>query len=185
MTTAWFHSFHREGGAVVPRVSAAHVYRMLLGFDVAKQQGLLGDPETLVDYDNADVTLAPCSPCHGTVDPMSFPFAYYKSGLEGEASSYDPNRPNELGLWNLEEEPFSALFANPVTDLVDLAQQAANSEPFQREITRLFYRHVIGHDPRPEDSAEFIQLWRSLPLDGYSPRLLHHRIIDATAFGVP
>ena len=185
LTTTWFHATNREGGAVLPRVSAAHFYRIYLGFDVAKQEGLWGSADPLMDYDQSDVTEAPCTPCHSTLDPIAYPFAYYNGVLEGVPSVYNPTRPAQRNLWEAGMEPASALMAEPVVDLLDLADQAAQSDPFKRQVTLLFYHHAIGHAPFSEDSEEFITLWQSLPENGYSPRALNHRLIDLIAFGVP
>jgi hypothetical protein len=73
----------------------------------------------------------------------------------------------------------------PVPDLRAWAQKAANSDLFARNLANMFWVQSLGHGPTPDDEAEFQDLWRALPVDGYSANRMLHRLIDTHAFGVP
>jgi hypothetical protein len=184
ITTYWFH-FYNTMFAKLPRQTAAQFYRAYMGFNIAKLEGLLGVSGEPKDYDYKGVAQAECAQCHTTLDPLAYPFAYYNGILGGATSEYDPNRPVNLGLWGATVNPQGVFMHNNVVDLMELAKMAAQSDQFKRQVTLFFYRHAIGHDPRPEDSQEFTQLWQSLPENGYSPNKLNHQMIDLLAFGVP
>jgi hypothetical protein len=185
ITSAWFH-FYNTMFALLPRQTAAQAYRAYLGQDIARQQGILPVSGEPIDYDEKGVTQAECAQCHSTLDPLSYAFAYYNGiGGTGPPSQYDANRPETIGLWTATDSPQAYVLGEEVVDLVDWAQTAASSEPFMRQMTRLFYEHVIGHAPYFEDLPEFTALWMSLPTDNYSANKLNHRLIDLMAFGGP
>jgi hypothetical protein len=45
--------------------------------------------------------------------------------------------------------------------------------------------YAVGHEPQPEELAEFEAIWTALPEDGFSANRLLHRLIDTDAFGTP
>jgi hypothetical protein len=185
ITSTWFHFFNTMFSAL-PRQTAAQAYRAWLGFDIARQEGLMPVKNEPLDVDNKGVAQAECAQCHSTLDPMSYPFAYH-NGIEGTgASDYDPLRPLKRNLWDPEvpgDTPQGMLMGQPITTLQDWADVAVKSDAFKRQISLVFYRHAIGHPPRPEDLDEFTQLWKTLPKDDYSADQLNHRLIDLNAFG--
>jgi hypothetical protein len=65
--------------ASIPRTTAAHFYRVYLGLDISKSQGLSdpGNDFQLVDYDNKGVTKPACAACHRTLDALAYPFTTY------------------------------------------------------------------------------------------------------------
>ena len=138
-----------------------------------------------MDYDAKGVEEAECAQCHSTLDPLSYPFAYYNGIGDGPSAAYNEQRPVLKGLWGPDEKPQGLLFGTPVEDLVEWAQLAANSAQFQRQMALLFYQHAMGHGPRPEDLEEFTALWESIPGDNYNANALNHRLIDLMAFGGP
>ena len=184
LTTQWFHFINTMFSAL-PRQTAAQAYRAWLGFDIARQEGLMPESNEPLDVDHKSVDQAECAQCHSTLDPMSYVFASY-AGIEGGgASNYDPQRPIEKGLWAAGDAPQSLLLGQPIDTLQDWGAVAMASEPFKRQLALIFYRHVIGHEPRPEDLDEFTGLWQSLSDDGFSANNLNHRLIELNAFGAP
>ncbi len=184
ITSSWFH-FYNTMFAAMPRQTAAQAYRAYLGMDIARMEGILPVSEEPVDYDQKGVQEAECAQCHSTLDPLSYPFAYYNGIGDGPPGAYNPDRPYNRGLWEPGEDPQGYLFNLPVENLVEWAEVAANSDPFLRKMALLFYTHAIGHAPTAEGVEEFDALWKSIPGDNYSADALNHRIIDLMAFGGP
>jgi len=157
LTTRWFLAKNTMV-TPIPRTTAAQAYRAYLGYDIAKMEGLqpvAGEP---VDYDRKGVAAEQCAVCHSTLDPLSYPFTRY-DGLGGgdEEEISDPATAiNEDGSVNIafgnyiagrmdrfvrQEGPQIAetpeagvLFGQPVANLVEWAEVAANSEPFARKL---------------------------------------------------
>jgi hypothetical protein len=50
----------------------------------------------------------------------------------------------------------------PVANLVEWAEVAANSEPFARKLVLDYWRLLIGEDPQPGDEPEFARLVQRL-----------------------
>lgn len=50
------------------------------------------------------------------------------------------------------------LFGQPVANLVEWAEVAANSEPFARKLVLDYWRLLVGDDPQPGDEPEFARL---------------------------
>ena len=184
ITMAWFH-FYNTMFAAMPRQTAAQAYRAYLGLDIAQQQGLLPVQGEPIDYDNKGVEQAECAQCHSTLDPLSYPFAYYNGIGDGPSGAFNPQRPANKGLWGPDEDPQGLLLGIPVNDLVEWAEVAASSAQFQRQLALMFYTHSIGHPPAPQDMAEFTELWESIPEDNFNANALNHRLIDLMAFGGP
>ncbi len=78
--------------ASIPRSTAAHFYRVYLGLDISKNQGLIepGANFRLVDYDNKDVTRPACAACHRSLDALTYPFTKY-NGLTFQILGRDIN----------------------------------------------------------------------------------------------
>jgi hypothetical protein len=78
--------------ASIPRSTAAHFYRVYLGLDISKNQGLVepGSNFRLVDYDNKDVTRPACAACHRSLDALTYPFTKY-NGLTFQILGRDIN----------------------------------------------------------------------------------------------
>ena len=94
--------------APVPRTLAAHIYRELLGLDLARSEGLFSIDELSGEYDwpspadvdSKGVWQEDCAGCHATLDPLSYPWARYNGiDLNGGASPEGTGgRPGE-GRW--------------------------------------------------------------------------------------
>ena len=203
ITTRWFFVINTMF-TPIPRTTAAQAYRAYLGLDIARSEGigpafepdceLSDDPNcgVLVDYDDKGVTSeAPdCAGCHRTLDPLSYPFSRYNGIQGGVTGAYNPGRmlgygPDQGALIN-ETPEAGAIFGQPVADLMEWAQVAANSDQFARATVATYWRLLVGHDPTPGETAEFDALWRAF-MDEHDYRIerMLLALIETEAYGVP
>lgn len=209
LTTRWFLAKNTMV-TPIPRTTAAQAYRAYLGYDIAKMEGLQPVADEPVDYDRKGVTAEQCAICHSTLDPMSYPFSRY-DGLGGgdEEEITDPAMEiNQDGTVNFafgnyvagrlerfvrQEGPQIAetpeaglLLGEPVANLVEWAEVAANSEPFARKLVLDYWRLLVGEDPRPEDEPELARLVQRLssPHEYRVERMLRD-LIATEAYGAP
>jgi hypothetical protein len=209
LTTRWFLAKNTMF-TPVPRTTAAQAYRAYLGYDIAKMEGLqpvLGEP---ADYDLKGVKAEQCAVCHSTLDPLSYPFSRY-DGIGGgdEEELSDPDMEfNADGTVNgtfanyasgrlerfvrlegpqIAETPEAGLlFGQPVANLVEWAEVAANSDAFARKLVLDYWRLLIGEDPRPEDEAELARLVQRLSsVHEYRVERLLRDLIATEAYGAP
>ncbi len=187
LTTQWFLTINTMFSGL-PRTTAAQAYRSYLGADIARSDGIrpvAGEP---ADIDQKGVDGEVCAQCHSTLDPLAYAFAKYQGiddGYSGGFGVYDPTRPQRyLPGWS-DGAQQAWLFGTPVSDLVEFARVAAESDEFKRNMAQMFFEHALGRGPREEEREEFVQIWQSLPEDGYSAWRLIHRLVDTRAFGVP
>lgn len=193
LTTRWFLMSNTMFTGI-PRTTAAQAYRAFLGLDIAKMEGLFevaGEPR---DHDAKGVREPACAQCHSTLDPLTYPFAYY-SGIGGEEprsipSSYVEDRPgrfthvNGEGMAAVPER--GSLFGRPVNDLLEWAAVAASSEAFARATVLDYWRLVIGGEPTPTQAAELERLWRRfMTEDRYSVERMLHALVETEAYRVP
>ncbi|MEL6183402.1 MAG: hypothetical protein AAFU79_02175, partial [Myxococcota bacterium] len=167
MTMRWFLMSNTMFTGL-PRTTAAQAYRAYLGMDIAKLEGLNDVPGEPADYDAKGVKDPECAQCHATLDPLTYPFSRY-SGIGGEQPgalpySYLANRPTRFthvdgpDMANTPEAGW--LLGEPVANLMEWAEVAANSEAFARAIVLDYWRHFIGRDPVPTEQATFTDLVR-------------------------
>lgn len=186
ITTQWFIVMNTMFSRL-PRTTAAQAYRAYLGLDIAANEGLFpieGEPR---DVDNKDVKQAACAVCHSTLDPLAYAFSTYNgieigSTLELVTLLFK----NVLGSYSARREPWESdgsLFGEPVVDLLDWANKAAQTDAFKRNLADLFFVYAVGRKPDATEQASFEALWRSLPEDDYSANKLIHRLVDETSFG--
>ena len=209
LTTRWFLAKNTMF-TPVPRTTAAQAYRAYLGYDIAKLEGLrpvAGEP---VDYDRKGVTEEQCAVCHSTLDPLSYPFSRY-DGLGGgdEEEISDPAMAiNADGTVNIafanylsgrmerfvrqegpqivETPEAGLLFGQPVANLVEWAEVAANSEPFARKVVLDYWRLLVGEDPQPGGEAEFATLAQRLSSEHeYRVERMLRDLIATEAYGAP
>jgi hypothetical protein len=189
LTTQW-NLFLNTMFSAVPRVTAGHAYRAFLGLDLSLQQGIdpvHGEP---LDLDAKGVDAPACAQCHSTLDPLAYAFAEYEGFDMTNAPSlvigtYRPDRPaSRIPGWE-EASPDSIVLGQKVGSLVEMARVMADSPEFMRNLANTFFVYAVGHEPQPDELAEFDAVWTSLPEDGYSANRLLHRLIDTDAFGVP
>ncbi len=180
ITTQWFFVINTMFSAL-PRTTAAQAYRAYLGQDMALQQGIWPVPGEPTDVDHKGVAADACAQCHSTLDPLAYGFAYY-NGIEGGKSGvYDPERPASL-IPDWADNPMH-LLGQPVSDVVEWAKVASESDLFRRHIATLLFTHALGRAPGPRDEAGFTAAWGAMPEDGHSARRLIHRLVDLPAFG--
>jgi hypothetical protein len=194
LTLAW-PLFYNTMFTALPRTTAAQAYRAFLGLDIAKSEGLdwaiEGEP---VDYDNTGVTAPECAQCHSTLDPLAYPFATY-NGLQDDGViglfEYDPDRIEKHfadqfpEMLNMPESGF--IFGEPVADLIEWADVAANSDAFYVARTEDYWKLLMGRDPQPENAdsyAEFTALWEDLRETNSVEEMLH-QLIETEAYGAP
>jgi hypothetical protein len=187
LTTQW-NLFLNIMFAGIPRVAAGHAYREYLGLNLSLQEGIRPVEAEPLDIDDKGVAAPACAQCHSTLDPLAYAFAVYE-GIDINAidrtGTYRATRPEEhVPGWDV-AAPQSVILDEPVTDLVDMARVMSESAEFQRNLTHVFWRYAVGHEPEPDEYPDFEALWTSLPGDGYSANRLLHRLIDTDAFGAP
>lgn len=186
ITSQWFFAINTMFSPL-PRTTAAQAYRAYLGLDLSKQEGIIPMPGEPLDIDDKGVREAQCAGCHAALDPLSYAFAPYEgivgASLDklGRSGVYNPRRPaREIPGWN---DPQAALLGEPVEDLVQWAEVAAESDAFARNLVSTFFRHALEREPLVSERFAFEALQQSLPGDAYSANRLIHRLVDLAAFG--
>ena len=193
LTTRWF-LLSNTMFTGLPRTTAAQAYRAFLGYDIARLEGLYDVRGEPVDYDNKGVQAAECARCHSTLDPLSYPFAFY-SGIGGERpgtlpSLYVADRPSRFtyvdgaAMATLPEA--GMLFGQPVSDLVEWARVAADSDAFARATVLDYWRLFMGDDPTPAQLPEFNALWRDFgTTHQHRVEAMIHALVRTEAYRVP
>lgn len=191
MTSAWTLTYFVMFTAL-PRNAASQMYRAYLGLDIAKQEGLYSVATEPRDYDAKGVQAAACAACHATLDPLSYPYRNY-NGLSGGQNSfarYVPNRMETLFAnqgATLAMTPENGVILNqPVTSLMQWAQVASNSDAFLRATATDYWKLLMGHAPRAEETAEFVAIWQALKTThNYRVKPMLHQLIRTEAYGAP
>lgn len=179
ITTQWFLA-NFSMFAQLPRNTASQVYREYLGLDIAKGEGLLPVPNEPRDVDNINIAVPECAVCHSTLDPLSYSFSTYVGIETVRAFLFNSN-----GTYRANRTPWEAdgvLFGQPVSDLLEWAEVARNSEQFKKNIARMLFNQALSREPLPHENEEFESLWKNLPDDGYSANRLIHRLVETKAF---
>lgn len=187
LTTQW-NLFLNVMFAALPRVAAGHAYREYLGLNLSLTQGVRPVEGEPLDIDAKGVDAQACAQCHSTLDPLSYAFAFYE-GIDinnlKNTGLYLPNRPSQrIPGWDA-AMPEYVVLDQEVESLVELAGVMARSREFQRHLAHAFFVYAVGHEPLPDELAEFDAVWTAMPGDGYSANRLLHRLVDTDAFGVP
>lgn len=197
LTTRW-SLFLFTMFTAIPRTAAAQAYRSYLGYEISRMEGLYPVENEPMDWDTKGVQQPVCAGCHSTLDPLSYPFSRYEGiggGDRGLLEGYIPGRKNggRLAFFTKSDGPdvvntpeAGVILGQPVANLVEWGEVAANSDAFARATVLDYWKLLMGDVPRPDESAEFDELWRAFKTDhGYSvDRMLHH-LITTEAYGVP
>lgn len=189
ITTKWNLMYHVMFTAL-PRTAAAQIYRGYLNLDIAKLQGLrpvAGEP---LDYDGKGVTEPACVVCHSTLDPLSYPFKNYNGLNDNPFGTYDPRRierhfrSEAATITQMPEQ--GVIFGQQVTDLMQWARIAADSEAFARAVVEDYWQLVIGETSSIDEARELESLWRGLMNDHqYQVERMLHALIRTEAYGAP
>jgi hypothetical protein len=187
MTHRWF-LMSNTMFTPLPRTTAAQAYRAFLGYDIARLEGLFPIEGEPVDYDRKGVAQPTCAVCHSTLDPLAYAFSRYE-GIEGYYA-YNPSRMyNFVGTEGdsiLDVPEAGALFGEPVSDLVEWARVAANSDAFARATVLDYWRLLIGGPPAPLEQLEFATLVDDFTeTHGYQIEAMLHDLVDTEAYGAP
>jgi len=176
----------------IPRTTAAQAYRAFLGYDISKLEGLHPIADEPQDYDNKGVQVEACASCHSTLDPLSYPFSRYEGigGGNAQQYSYSPRRLEGFkdvdGIRVTTTPEAGYIFGEPVADLVEWAEVAANSRAFRRSTVLDYWRLLLREDPRATERGEFNDLVDALGTDhGWSVEAMLHDLIDTEAYGAP
>lgn len=188
ITTNWFLVLNVMFTAL-PRTAAAQAYRSFLGLDIAKLEGLYPIENEPFDYDAKNVDAPDCAVCHSTLDPLAYPFKNYH-GLTGVQGTYDANRIENTFSFegpNITAMPEAgAIFGEPVFDLFEWAEVAANSDAFASSTVLDFWMLLVGHPPSGAENDEFDALWKDLRgTHQYRVEKMLHDLIDTEAYRVP
>ena len=193
LTMRWFLMSNTMFTAL-PRTTAAQAYRAFLGYDIARLEGLYDVAGEPADFDNKGVQAPECARCHSTLDPLTYPFAYY-SGIGGERPgtlpySYIDDRPERFtyvdGDRVADTPEAGALFGQPVQDLLQWARVAADSDAFARATVLDYWRLFMGDDPTPSQQAEFTRLWQDFKTTHqYRVERMLHALVRTEAYRVP
>lgn len=190
LTHRWFLMINTMFTAI-PRTTAAQAYRGFLGYDISRLEGLYPVEGEPVDYDGKGVGADGCAICHTTLDPLTYPFSRYEGIGGGSASqyTYDENRLAgfEDDLPGVSDTPEAGvLFGEPVADLLEWADVAANSEAFRRATVLDYWKATLGEVPRATEQAEFATLVADFgATHSYSVEAMLHDLIDTEAYGAP
>jgi hypothetical protein len=107
-----------------------------------------------------------------------------------EATGYVPNRLETFfptAAPRITQTPErGVLFGQPVANLREWATVGANSDAFAVSTTKDYWKLLIGHEPQPEENAEFVATWqRFKTTHQYRVQKLLHDIVKTEAYGAP
>ena len=190
LTTRWFRSlFIMFTG--LPRTAAAQAYRVYLGHDIAKIQGVYqwpveGEP---VDYDDKGVQADGCKGCHEVLDPLSYPFSRYHGLDRYRGGGYNPGRVALFageGPLMVDTPEAGWIFGEQVADLTEWARVAADSDDFAKSTVADYWRRLVGHAPTPAQTGEFRTLWKDFrDVHRYRVEPMLRDLIHTEAYGAP
>ncbi len=175
----------------IPRATAAQAYRAFLGFDIAKLEGLSPVDGEPVDYDAKGVDAPQCAVCHTTLDPLSYPFTRYTGFGPGGRAVYVEDRMSYPAIAdqapNIEDTPEAGvIFGQPVDDLTQWAEVAAQSPQFAQAVVDDYWERLIGPPPNADQAEQFNQLWNDLmTTHDYSVEAMLHDLVRTEAYGAP
>ena len=191
LTHRWFLMINTMFTSV-PRTTAAQAYRAFLGYDLSRLEGLSPVPGEPVDYDGKGVQAEDCAVCHSTLDPLTYPFSRYEGigGGYGDSYSYAPDRlagfTDVDGDLVVETPEKGVIFGEEVSDLVEWAAVAANSEAFRRATVSDYWEMVLGEPPRANEQAEFGELVARFGAEhDHRIEKMLHDLIETEAYGAP
>lgn len=191
LTTRWTLVFFTMF-SVLPRATAAQMYRAYLGLDIAKMEGLYTVKNEPADYDNRNVRIAACAGCHTTLDAMTYPFSRY-NGLSiqaGPLAGYSATRMKSFArvegsrVGYVPEAGF--LLGQRVKNLVEWGKVAAASDDFAKATVKEYWTLLIGELPKTgKDKETFEKLWKDFKtIHNYSVERMLTALVQTEAYGV-
>lgn len=191
VTTGWFFVINTMFTAL-PRTTAAQAYRSYLGLDIAKSEGLIvPEGQVLVDYDDKGIEAPECAVCHTTLDPLSYPFSRYWGIAANQTGTYSPER---MTLFNpaiegarIREVPEAGfVLGQPVENLTEWAEVAANSDEFAKANVLGYWKLLLGKEPTTSQMAEFETVWRNFRgVHNYRVEAMLIELVETEAYGTP
>ena len=176
--------------APMPRTLVAHIYRELLGLDIARSEGLYPVDETggaydwpsPADVDDKGVWQEGCAGCHATLDPMSYPWIRYNGiDLEGETTGVMlPDRASDIV-----PTTEGTVWGEPVDGPDEWVEAALSTDAFDRRITEILWTWLFRRPPYSCEQDEYDALWSAFHDGGRNVEALLHLIIATDAYGVP
>ncbi len=189
ITTRWFSAVHTMF-ADPKCTTAAQAYRAYLAWARWADGGLNTVDHEPADYDIKGVGQPQCAVCHATLDPLAYPFSRY-NGISG-GYTYDANRLKDYvrvdGPKVAEAPAGGVILGQPVKDLREWAEVAANSDAFAIKSTGDYWKLLIGREPEVNDQGEFARLWRGLKSPttyNYRIERMLHDLVLTNAYGRP
>ena len=125
------------------------------------------------------------------MDALTYPFSRYEGigGGDGESYTYNSDRMAGFayqGARVTETPEQGVLLGQPVADLLEWAQVAAESDAFVRASVLDYWTLLLGEPPRPTEQAEYAKLAEDLRgKHAYGIERMLHDLIDTEAYGVP
>jgi hypothetical protein len=176
--------------APVPRTLTAHIYRELLGVDIARSQGLFPVDEldgeydwpAPADVDQKGVWQEECAGCHSTLDPLSYPWARY-NGIDldgGTTGAFLPDRATDIM-----PTTDGAIFGTPISTPQEWVDAAVNSDEFSQRIVSIVWGYLFRRPPLSCEQDEFDALRSGFQGGGRNVEAMLHRLILTDAYGAP
>ena len=176
--------------SAVPRTLAAHVYRKLLGFDIARSEGLypVDEADGLYDWaaprdvDDKGVWQEGCASCHSTLDALSYPWARYNGiDLDGDTTgAFLEDRATDIL-----PSTTGAIFGQEVTDPYDWVQLAVESEAFSENTVGMLWTYLFRREPYSCEEEEFTALWTDFHGNGRRVEDTLRLLVTLDAYGAP
>ncbi|TNE44268.1 MAG: hypothetical protein EP343_31450 [Deltaproteobacteria bacterium] len=179
--------------SVIPRATAAQMYRSYLGKDIAKREGLYPVRNEPADYDNKNVRAEGCKGCHQTLDAMAYPFTRY-NGVSVQAGKLLTYIPDRMKFFERDEGPriklvpeSGVLLGKRVKDLMEWAQVAANSDEFAQATVLDYWKLLMGAEPSfPKERQAFEKLWKDFKsVHQYGVERMLHALVQSEVYGAP
>lgn len=176
--------------APMPRTLVAHVYRELLGLDLARSEGLYPVDEldgelpwpSPLDVDEKGVWQEGCAGCHATLDPASYPWIRYNGiDLEGDTTGTLQRRRAE----DIVPTTDGYLFGETVSGPAEWVEVALATDAFPRRITAILWQYLMRRPPYSCEQDEYDALVDGLVANGRNVEALLHLLVATDAYGVP
>ncbi|MCO4774170.1 MAG: hypothetical protein KDA24_29335, partial [Deltaproteobacteria bacterium] len=176
--------------APMPRTLVAHVYRELLGLDLARSEGLYPVDETggaydwpsPADVDDKGVWQEGCAGCHATLDPASYPWIRYNGiDLDGDTTgAFLPERAEDIV-----PTTEGNLWGEPVDGPAEWVEAALSTDAFPQRMSSIVWQYIFRRPPYSCEQDEYDVLWQDFRDEGRNVEAMLHRLVVTDAYGVP